>query len=88
MQEYRGRKPLASVPQLQVLPRGEVRGETKIEDELSITGRSAVPDELAAGLLAGPLGTDSCGGGIAGMLAESTPVEGPARKKQKVPSLP
>ena len=66
----------------------EVRGETQVQDTLSLGGSASVGEELATGLLNGPLGGGS--GGVAAMLAECSPAAdaGAPRKKPKITPLP
>ena len=50
----------------------QVRGDSVHTETIDISGKSAVPDDVAAGLLAGPLAADAGGGaGLQSLMAEA-----------------
>jgi hypothetical protein len=68
----------------------QVRGESQHTETLALGGQSAVPDDVAAGLLAGPLSSDPlAGAGLAGLMAEAVGPGGMQsdRSKKPKPSL-
>ena len=65
----------------------EVRGETLVQDSLALGGRAAVADEVATGLLNGPL--DGASGGVATMLSECSPsVDAGSQPRKKTKTTP
>jgi hypothetical protein len=65
----------------------EVRGETLVQDSLALGGCAAVGDEVATGLLNGPL--DGGSGGVAAMLSECSPsVDAGSQPRKKIKTTP
>ena len=65
----------------------EVRGETLVQDSLALGGCAAVADEVATGLLNGPLEGGS--GGVATMLSECSPsVDAGSQPRKKIKTTP
>jgi hypothetical protein len=65
----------------------EVRGETLLQDSLALGGCAAVADEVATGLLNGPL--DGGSAGVATTLSERSPsVDAGSQPRKKIKATP